>query len=92
MFGCGYVDEYRGNATVGYTDGNPLIETKTCPQWLYKEDEFVQWILFNIEEYARGNLGQLWDMDADLVDYFQAAENETNRWNAAMQEQISSGD
>jgi len=89
MFGCGYSEEYTGKATAMHSsDDSPLAELKTCPQWLYLEDHTVQFVLDHLEEYKRGQLGTIWAMDADMVDYFRVAENEYSNWRSIMEDQI----
>lgn len=88
-YGCGYDEAAIGKARVQYKGA--LGELRTCPQWLYHEIPIAYWTLTNLEDYRRGALGNVLDLDADLLDYLRVADSEMGAWRDAMEAQIADG-
>jgi hypothetical protein len=54
-------------------------ESATCP-WFYDTQPFVANIRSLLVDYEEGRLGTIWNLDAPLVDYLQAASAEHHLW------------
>lgn len=87
--GCGYNDATAGKARAAYEGA--LGELRICPQWLYREVPLISWVLEALEDYRRGALGNVLDLDADLLDYLRIADAESTAWRNAMERQVAHG-
>lgn len=85
-FGCGlHGYEDKSHQDCVYVDGE---EYRTCPR-TYLGHPAVNAIYADVEDYKRGALGNVLDLEAPHLEYLRAASGAMDKWHAKQQEQLS---
>lgn len=85
-FGCGLDGRaYESDPDCVYVDGD---DYRTCPR-TYLQHPAVAMIYADVEDYRRGALGCVLDLEAPYVDYLRAAAGAIDHWQAKQQAQLS---
>jgi hypothetical protein len=79
LFGCGFKGLDAPDGT--YTDPPDL---KTCPRY-YTQDPTVLLIYADVEDYKRGALGNVLDLEAPYLEYLRTSVASMSAWEAKQQ-------
>ena len=61
--------------------------SRTCPQFFWSL-EWVQRVLADVEDYRRGSMGDVNDMEAPYLELLRVADSEKAKWKAEQEARI----
>ncbi len=86
-FGCGH-DGFGGKSKIKYENGaKDEYWSRTCPMYAASHS-FMNEIVYDLENYKRGAMGNIFDMDNIRFELLSIAENEQGVWENENQKQI----
>ncbi len=91
VFGCGWKPEYTGTGQARSRGADEAPYNRTCENF-YWEQQPVQIVLSDLEDYRRGALGHVWNLPAPHLDLLRIADAEESQWSSYYQARIMESD
>lgn len=85
--GCGWDEDTRGRGAIRLEGGDIL---ETCPQYHLRQP-FVASVYELLEDYKRGALGNVLDLEASAIDALKVLSAAMTDWEVAQQEALHGG-